>query len=125
MDSTPPARRARVAARMGFKLPDHSAAGPTEKRWFSGVLAFSVAAGLIFYARMAFMAWGMSELEKRFLAAKANPQLADSALGFRNQVELGNQIGWGLLLICCTGFLICAGIWFRTMKIRLRSGSKS
>ncbi len=124
MDSTPPVRRAKLAAHMGFKLPDHSAAGPIEKRWFTGVLAFSVAAFLVFYGRMAFMGWGMEELGKRVVAAKANPQLSDSATAFMRQVELGNQIGWALLTICCAGFLICTGLWFRTTKTRLRTGRK-
>jgi hypothetical protein len=109
---------------MGFKLPDHSAAGPIEKRWFSGVLAFSVAAGLVFYGRMAFIGWGMRELGARKQAAGSNERMVGSVTEFMHQVELGNQIGWGLLLICCAGFLICAGMWFRTMKMRLRAERK-
>ncbi|MCW1913400.1 hypothetical protein OJ996_07440 [Luteolibacter sp. GHJ8] len=110
---------------MGIKLPDHSLAGPIEKRWFNWMLGFAVAAGLAFYGRVAFMAWGIEALKQRFVAAQKDPQLVDATLEFRNSVELGNQIGWALVMIAAAGFLICAGMWLREMKRRSRSGSRS
>ena len=109
---------------MAFKLPDHSAAGPIEKRWFTGMTVFSVAAALIFYGRVAFVFWGKEELAKRKLAAGSDERMVGSVYEFFRQVELGDQIGWLLLMVCCTGFLICGGIWLRTMRSRHRTGRK-
>lgn len=105
---------------MGIKLPDHSLAGPIEKRWFNWMLGFAVAAGLIFYGRVAFMAWGIESLRQRAEAARKNPELVDATLEFRNSIELGNHIGWALVMIVAASFLICAGIWLREMKRRAR-----
>ena len=109
---------------MGFKLPDHSAAGKVEKRWFAGLLGFSMAAALAFYGRVAFVLWGKGELEKRAATAGKDELKVGAATEFLEQVRLGEMIGWALLMLCCTGFMICAGMWFRTMRIRLRAGQK-
>jgi H+/Cl- antiporter ClcA len=105
---------------MGIKLPDHSLAGQIERRWFNWMLGFAVAAGLVFYGRVAFMAWGLEALRQRFEAAQKDPQQVDSALEFRNSIELGNQIGWALVMIVAAGFLICAGMWLRELRRRAR-----
>ena len=105
---------------MGIKLPDHSLAGQIERRWFNWMLGFAVAAGLVFYGRVAFMAWGLEALRQRFDAARKDPQQVDSALEFRNSIELGNQIGWALVMIVAAGFLICAGMWLRELRRRAR-----
>ncbi len=107
---------------MGIKLPDHSLAGPLEKRWFSCMLGFAVAAGVIFYGRVAFVMWGRDELARRTAAAGTDERMVGSAYEFLQQLELGNQIGWALLMIASAGFLVCGGMWMRAMKIRRRSG---
>ena len=109
---------------MGFKLPDHSAAGPVERRWFAGLLGFSFAAALIFYGRVAFLLWGTEELKKRATAAGTDERMVGAATEFLEQVRLGEMIGWALLMLCCMGFIICAGMWIRTMRIRIRLGEK-
>ncbi|WP_367870679.1 hypothetical protein [Luteolibacter sp. Populi] len=109
---------------MAFKLPDHSAAGPIEKRWFTGMTVFSVAAALIFYGRVAFVFWGKEELVKRKLAAGSSERMVGSDREFLAQIELGIQVGWLLLMVCCMGFLICGGIWLRMMRRRQRTGRK-
>jgi hypothetical protein len=107
---------------MGIKLQDHSLAGPAEKRWFTWTLGFAVTAGLIFYGRVAFVMWGKDELAKRTAAAGTDERKVGSAYEFLQQLELGNQIGWALLMIVAAGFLICGGMWMRAMNKRRRSG---
>ncbi len=107
---------------MGITLPDHSAAGPMEKRWFNWMLGLAVAAGLIFYGRIAFMMWGKEELGKRTAAAGTDQRMVGSAYKFLQQLELGNQIGWALLMISAAAFLISAAMWLRAIKTRRRSG---
>jgi hypothetical protein len=109
---------------MGFKIPDHSAAGPVEKRWFAGLMAFSLAAALVFYARVAFVLWGREEIKRRVAAAGKDELKVGAATEFLEQVRSGEMIGWALLMLCCMGFVICAGMWIRTLRIRLRSGEK-
>jgi hypothetical protein len=109
---------------MGIKLPDHSAAGPKEKRWFNWMLGLAVAAGLVFYGRVAFVMWGKGELAKRTAAAGTDERMVGSAYEFLQQLELGNQIGWALLMIASVGFLICGGMWMRETKRRSRGIAK-
>lgn len=122
LDSTRGRRVGMIRDGMGFKLPDHSAAGPVERRWFAGLMGFSLAAALVFYGRVAFVLWGQSEHAKR-VAAGGELKIG-TAQEFLQQLELGNQIGWALLTLCCVGFIICAGMWLRTMRIRIRLGEK-
>lgn len=109
---------------MGLKLPDHSAAGPVERRWFAGLLGFSLAAALVFYGRVAFVLWGTEELKKRAAAAGKDELKVGAATEFLQQVRFGEMIGWALLMLCCMGFMICAGMWIRTLRIRRRAGEK-
>ena len=92
-----------------------------EKRWFNCMLGFAVASGLIFYGRVAFVMWGRDELTQRTATAGTDARMVGSAYNFLQQLELGNQIGWALLMIASAGFLISGGMWVRAMKIRRRT----
>lgn len=105
---------------MGFKLPDHEAAGESEKRWFNGVIGFSLAAAAVF-GRVGFVLWGKGELNKVVQAAGQDVAKKEAALALYNRLQFGEMIGWALLMLCCTGFMICAGVWMREMRRRLRS----
>lgn len=109
---------------MGFKLPDHSAAGPVERRWFAVLMAFSLGAAFTFYGHVALHAWGRSEIEKRYAAAGGDVRSVGSHTEFVEQLRFAEWASIALLLLCCVGFIICAGMWLRTMRIRIRLGEK-
>lgn len=90
------------------------------------MLGFAFGAAVTFYGRVAFMLWGREELGKRRLAAGSDERSVGSTYEFLQQIELGNQLGWALVMICCLGFIVCGGMWMRALKQRaLNRGKKA